>query len=227
MPDGSYSVSDIQDYVEYIIKKHETLTTNTPIYGYINRINNGLVFKVQDGYKLELQTPKTRKLFGCTTKLISVNNGLVFKIQDGYKLELQTPKTRKLFGSTTKLISVNNGLVFKIQDGYKLELQTPKTMKLFGSTTKNGENVPSLEVVEVVLVQFNLVDNKYQQNSEVLYTFTLNKSYAYLLDVEASNLMFLKTYNTEFDKIIITFNDQNGRPLEKEEKVNLTLLINK
>ena len=57
--------------------------------------------------------------------------------------------------------------MFEIKDGYKLELQTPETMKLFGSTkklidkTKNGENIPSLEVAEVVLVQFNLVDNQY------------------------------------------------------------------
>ena len=57
--------------------------------------------------------------------------------------------------------------MFEIKYGYKLELQTPETMKLFGSTkklidkTKNGENIPSLEVAEVVLVQFNLVDNQY------------------------------------------------------------------
>ena len=75
---------------------------------------------------------------------------------------------------------VNNKLVFKIKDGYKLELETPETMKLFGSTknvidkTKNGENVPSLEVVEIVLVQFSSVDNKYQQKSEVLYIFMPN-----------------------------------------------------
>ena len=92
-----------------------------------------------------------------------------------------------------------------MKDGYKLELETPETVKLFGSTkkligkTKNGENVPSLEVVKVVLVQCNLVDNQYQQKSEVLYIFTQNKSYAYLLNVEPSNLVFLKTYNTDFD----------------------------
>ena len=54
-----------------------------------------------------------------------------------------------------------------------------------------------------------------------------NKSYAYLLNVEPSKLMFLKTYNTEFDEIIVTLADQNGRPLEMKDKVNLTLLINK
>ena len=105
-------------------------------------------------------------------------------------------------------------------------------MKLFASTkkliykTKKGEKVPSLEVVEVVLVQCNLVDNEYQQKSEGLYTFTPNKSFAYLLNVEPSNLAFLKTNNTEFDEIIITFTDENCRPLQIEDKVNLTLLIN-
>ena len=158
-------MSDIQDYIEYIIKKHETLTTISPIHVYTNRINNRLVFKIKGGYKLELQTSETMKLLGSTKKLID--------------------------------------------------------------KTKNGENVPSLEGVEVVLVKCNSVDNQYQQKSEVLYTFTPNKSYAYLLNVEPSNLVFLKTYNTEFDEIIITFTDQNGTPLEMEDKVNLTLLINK
>ena len=66
LTDGSYSVSDIQDYIEYIIKKHEKWTTITPIHVYIKRINNRLVFKIKDGYKLELQTPETMKLFGST-----------------------------------------------------------------------------------------------------------------------------------------------------------------
>ena len=83
--------------------------------------------------------------------------------------------------------------------------------------------MPSLEAVEVVLVQCNLVDNQ----SEVLYAFTPNKFYAFLLNVEPSNSVFLKTCVTEFDKIIITFMDQNGRPLGKEDKVSLTLLVNK
>ena len=95
----------------------------------------------------------------------------------------------------------------------------PETNKLLGST--------SLEVVEVVLVQCNLVDNQYQQTSEVLYTFMANKFYAYFLNVELSNLVLLKTYNIEFEEVIITFTDQVGKSLEIEDKVNLTLLINK
>ena len=106
-------------------------------------------------------------------------------------------------------------------------------MKLFGSIkkliekTKNGEKLPSLEVVEVFLVQCNLVHNNYQQKSEVLCAFRINKSYACLLNVEPSNLVFLKTYKTEFNEIIITFTDQNSIPLGIEDKFNLTLLINK
>ena len=102
----------------------------------------------------------------------------------------------------------------------------PETIKLFGSTkklidkAKSGKNVQSLEVVEVVLVQCNLVDNQYYQKTEVFYTFTL------LLNVKPSNLVFSKTYNTEFDEIM-TFTDQNGRSIEIADNVNLTLLINK
>ena len=70
MQDGSYAVSDIQDYIEYIIKKHETLIAILPIHVYINRINNRLVFKMKDGYKLELQTLETMRLFGSTKKVI-------------------------------------------------------------------------------------------------------------------------------------------------------------
>ena len=54
-------MSDIQDYIEYIIKKHETLATISPIHVYINRINNRLMFKIKDGYKLELQIPEKKK----------------------------------------------------------------------------------------------------------------------------------------------------------------------
>ena len=83
----------------------------------------------------------------------------------------------------------------------------------------------SLEVLEVVFAKYTLVNNQYQQKFEVLYAFMSKKSYAYLLNVESNNLVFLKTYNTEFDETIITFTDQNVKPLEIEDKVNLTYLI--
>ena len=69
-------ISDIQDCIEYIIKKYETLTTIPPIHVYIDKINSRLVFKIKDGYKLELQTPETMKLFGSTKKINRQNEKL-------------------------------------------------------------------------------------------------------------------------------------------------------
>ena len=68
LPDGSYSISDIQDYFEFIIKKHETSTENQPTQIYPNKIKNRIVFKIKTGYKLELLTPETMKLLGSTKK---------------------------------------------------------------------------------------------------------------------------------------------------------------
>ena len=68
LPDSFYSISDIQDYFEFIIKKHETLSKNPPTQIYPNKIKNRIVFKIKNGYKLELLTPETIKLFGSTKK---------------------------------------------------------------------------------------------------------------------------------------------------------------
>ena len=68
LPDGSYSISDIQDYFEFIIKKRETLTENPPIQIYPNKIKTRIVFKIKTGYKLELLTPETMKLLGSMKK---------------------------------------------------------------------------------------------------------------------------------------------------------------
>ena len=81
LPDGSYLKSDIQAYVKYMIKKRETLSGNTPIHIYINSMNNRLVFKIKNGYKLELQTPEKIKFFGSTKKLIE-------KTRNGENLEV-------------------------------------------------------------------------------------------------------------------------------------------
>ena len=61
LPDGSYSVSDIQDYFEYIIKKHETIADNPPAQIYVNKTKSRIVFKIKTGYKLELLTEETMK----------------------------------------------------------------------------------------------------------------------------------------------------------------------
>ena len=104
-------------------------------------------------------------------------------------------------------------------------------MKLLGSTKKkitkdkNGENVPLLEIEEVVLVNCNIVNNDYQQESRVLYTFVPNKSFGSLLDISPSNQIFLKTFNSEYDEIVIWFTDQNSQPLEIEDRINLTMVI--
>ena len=76
LPDGSYSIADIQDYFEFIIKKHETLTENPSIQIYPNKIKNRIIFKIKTGYKLELLTPETMKLLG-STKLESVEIVLI------------------------------------------------------------------------------------------------------------------------------------------------------
>ena len=124
LPDGSYSVSDILDYFEYILKKHSESVDNPSIRMYINRIT--------------------------------------FKIKNGYYLELLTSKTMKLLGSTESKITKD----------------------------KNGENVPHLEIVELVLVHCNLVNNDYQQDSRILYTFVPIKTFGSLLDVLPPNHFF-------------------------------------
>ena len=73
LPDGSYNISEIQDYIEYIIKKHETIGENAPILIYANTINNTIVFKIKSGYKLELLSKETMKLLGSTKDIIDAD----------------------------------------------------------------------------------------------------------------------------------------------------------
>ena len=161
--DDSYSISDIQDYFEFIIKKHETLAENPPIQIYPNKIKNRIVFKVKTGYKLELLSPETMKLLGSTKKDVDKD--------------------------------------------------------------KDGEDVPKLESVEVVLVHCNLVNNSYQQASKVLFTFVPNKQFGQLITISPHVLTMLKTTNTEFQSIQVWFTDQNNRLLKLEDSVNITLVI--
>ena len=73
MPDGSYNISEIQDYIAYIIKKHETIGKNAPILIYANTINNRIVFKIKTGYKLELLSKETMKLLGSRKDIIDAD----------------------------------------------------------------------------------------------------------------------------------------------------------
>ena len=97
-------------------------------------------------------------------------------------------------------------------------------MKLLGSAEskitkdKNGENVPHLEVVELVLIHCNLVNNDYQQHSRILFTF--EKTFGSLLQISQTNHAFLKTFNSEFREIKIWFRDQTCKPLEVEDSIN-------
>ena len=70
LPDGSYSITGIQDYFEFIIKKHETLTENLPVQIYPNKLKNGIVFKIKTDYKLKLLTPERMRLLGSTKKSV-------------------------------------------------------------------------------------------------------------------------------------------------------------
>ena len=161
LPDGSYSVSDIQDYFEYILKKHSESVDNPSIRMYINRIENRITFKIKNGYYLELSTPETMKLLGSTESKITKD--------------------------------------------------------------KNGENVPHLEIVVLVLVHCNLVNNDYQQDSRIF--FVPNKTFGSLLEISTTNQVFLKTFNSEFQEAKIWFTDQTSKPLELEDKINITLII--
>ena len=101
--------------------------------------------------------------------------------------------------------------------GYYIELLTPETIKLLGSTKskttkdKNGENVPHIEITEVVLVRCNIVNNDYQQD---LRTLVPNQSFGQLLDSSPKNFILLKTFDSGFAYIEVWFTDQNSRPLE-------------
>ena len=148
LPDGSYSISDIQDYFEYILKKH--------------------------------------------------SDRITFKIKSGYYVDLLTSETMKLLVSTESKITKN----------------------------KNDENVPHLEVAELVLFHCNLVNNDYQQDSRTLYTFVPNKTFGSLLEISPTSHVFLKIFNSEFQEIKIWFTDQTRKPLEVEDKINVTLIIN-
>ena len=163
LPDGSYSVSGIQDYFEYILKKHGEDIDKPSVQIYANKIENRVTFKIKNGYSLELLTPETMKLLGSTKNKITKD--------------------------------------------------------------KNGENVPHLEITEVVLVHCNIVNNDYQQDSRVLYTFVPNKLFGSLLEISPTNHIFLKTLNPEYDEIIVWFTDQNSEPLEIQDRINLTMVI--
>ena len=163
LPDGSYTIEDIQDYFEFIMKKHETLTESPPVSIYPNKIKSRIVFKIKTEYKLELLTPETMRLLGNTKKVVNKD--------------------------------------------------------------KDGEIVPKLESVEVVLVHCNLIKNDYQHTSKVLFSFVPNKQFGQLINISPHSLTMMNTVNTEFSFVEVWFTDQASKALEIEDNVNLTLII--
>ena len=99
-------------------------------------------------------------------------------------------------------------------------------MKLLGSTEnkirkdKNGENVPDLEITEVILVHCDIVNNHYQHDSRVLYTFVSNNAFGSLLEIYPTNHVLLKTFNLEYGEIKVWFTDQNNKESEIEDRIN-------
>ena len=82
LPYGLYSISDIQDCFEYIIKKHETIVDNPPVQIYVNKVKNTIIFKIKAGYKIELLSPETMKLLGKSKKDVDKDkNGDVPKLE--------------------------------------------------------------------------------------------------------------------------------------------------
>ena len=126
---------------------------------------------------------------------------------------------------------IENRITFKIKTGYSLELLTPETITLHGSTEnkvakdKNGENVPDLQITEVILVHCTIVNNDYQQDSRDLYTFVPNKLFDSLLEISPKNHIFLKKFNSKFQSVEVWFTDQNSQSLEIEYRINLTPVI--
>ena len=102
---------------------------------------------------------------------------------------------------------IETRVTFRIKTGCYLELLIPDTMKLLGSTKskitkdENGDNMSHLQITEAVLVFCNIATNDYQQDSRALYTFVPNKLFDQLLDILLKNLIFLKTFNSEFSYV--------------------------
>ena len=104
-------------------------------------------------------------------------------------------------------------------------------MRLLGGTkkdvdaNKNGEIVPKLESVEIVLGHCNLVKNDYQHSSKILFSFAPNKQFGQLINISPHSLTMMNTVNTEFSFVEVWFTDQVSKALEIEDNVNLTLII--
>ena len=126
---------------------------------------------------------------------------------------------------------IKNRIVFKIKTGYKLELLFPETVRQLGSSkkdvdqVKDGEDIPKLESVEVLLVHCDLFSNNYQQASEALFTFVPNKHFGQIITIAPHSLKISNTTNTEFSLIEVWFTDQKSKQLETKDNANREQII--
>ena len=121
---------------------------------------------------------------------------------------------------------IKNRIVFKIKSGYKLELLSKETnSKQVIDSNKDSKLVPKLEIVETVLVHCNLVTNDYQQASIVLFTFVPDKGFGQLMNINPHSPTTLKIVNGEFPFIKVWFTDEDNKPVEIEDNVNITLIV--
>ena len=91
---------------------------------------------------------------------------------------------------------------------------------------KNGEYVLNLEIAEVALLHCNIANNSCQQDSRVLHTFITNRPFGQLLGIFPKNSEFLEIFNSEYSYIQVWFTDQNFKSLQKEDKIDIILVIN-
>ena len=108
LPDGFYSISDIQDHFEFFIKKHETLTENPPVLIYPNKIKNRIVFKIKTGCKLKLLTPETKKLLGSGKKEVDKDKdgGNVPKLESAEVVLVHCNLVKNDYQHTSKVLFI-------------------------------------------------------------------------------------------------------------------------
>ena len=161
LPDGSYSLLDIQDYFEFIIKKPQTLTKNPPVQIYVNRIKNRIVFKIKTGCKLELLTPKTMKLLGSTKKDVD-------KDKDGENVQKLEP---------AEVVLVHRNL-------FKNDYQ--HTSKVLFTFVPNKQFRQLINISLHSLTMMNTVNTKFS-SVEVWFTDQASKA----LEIEGVNLTII------------------------------------
>lgn len=175
LPDGSYSIQDINNYLHHIMKQNQDTVEENEA----NIPSGGVT-----AYPINLYPN-------------SVYNRISILISDGYTLQLGEGMAKTLGFSNRNI-----------------------------TASANGDLVPNVERVETVLVHTNLVENAFVVDSSILYSFTPDKPFGYLLNVKPSFPRWCHTRNSEFSEVSVWFTDQEYRPLEIEDpKITVDLLI--